>query len=69
MIFTLIESTFSIYSNATFWQVGAIRMGKLNVFKQSLNPALDRNYFLDHLISDHSLLTILTQNYLLYFIN
>ena len=44
-------------------------MTKLDVFKCSLNSALDRNYFLDRWISDQSLVTILSQNYQLDFIN
>ena len=38
-------------------------MGYLDVFKCSLNSALDRNYFLDRWINDHSWVILLRQNY------
>ena len=44
-------------------------MQYLDLFKSSLKSALDRKYFLDRWISDHSLSTIIVQKYQLDFVN
>ena len=50
-------------------QLGSSTMGYLDMFKSSLNSALDRKYFLDRWISVDSLVTLLQQNYDLDFLN
>ena len=52
-----------------FVQVGSSTMRYLDMFKSSLNSALDRKYFLDRWISVDSLVTLLQQNYDLDFLN
>ena len=52
-----------------FVQVGSSTMRYLDMFKSSLNSALDRKYFLDWWISVDSLVTLLQQNYDLDFLN
>ena len=44
-------------------------MGRLDLFKTSINSTLDRKYLLEKWIGDDSLVTILKDNYALDFIN
>ena len=44
-------------------------MGRLDLFKSTINSTLDRKYWLEKWIGDDSLVTIIKDNYALEFIN